>query len=64
MILEKSPVNLSPYRSLKRKKYTKQGFPALQSYNQNKGDPLENPKKSKYMDKSLYMMQIQRNKWQ
>ena len=32
-------------RSLKLKKYTKQGFPVLQSYNQNKGDPLENPQK-------------------
>ena len=39
LILEKSPVNLSPYRSLKpKKKYTKQGFLTPQSYNQNKGD--------------------------
>ena len=45
MILEKSQVNLSPYRSLKLKKIHKQGFPVLQSYNQNKEDSLENPQK-------------------
>jgi hypothetical protein len=32
---EKSQVNLSPGRSMKRN--AKQGFPVLQSYNQNKG---------------------------
>ena len=55
MILEKSPVNFSLYRSLKLKKYIKQGFPVLQSQNQNKGDPLENPQKTiKNMDIMLY----------
>jgi hypothetical protein len=39
---EKSQVNLSPGRSLKRK-YTKPGFPVVQSYNQNKGDRWKIP---------------------
>jgi hypothetical protein len=40
---EKSQVNLSLGRFLKHKKYTKQGFPVLQSYNQNKGDRWKIP---------------------
>jgi hypothetical protein len=45
---EKSQVNFSLGRSLKRKNYAKQGFPVLQSYNQNKGDRWKLPIKHDY----------------